>query len=504
MTAKYRFKTRPYKHQRAGVKFALRQFRQGLGVAFLFEPRTGKTKTAIDTLGALHLKHDVRRVLIIAPNRVLGTWVKEIHAHCPFMVQTIIWDKDERKTFALPKDLGPYDMQIVLVNFEAFGQPGHKLKSGRRSKADGRYKFRQVIKKWLDADKHAAAIVDEGHRIKNASGKVANMVVSMRPLFRYRMLLTGTPITKARRAHDIYMLWQWVNPQRFASWGPTLQAFQNHIGVFSRNMGFPVWRRADEEGMADLQEGLHEDAMVVRRQDCFDLPPSETRIIEVPLSKVTARHYDEMAEDMLTRLKTGEIVEASIPLVVTLRLQQLTSGFLGVPVKQGKKLVTVAHRVGREKLTALEDLLAEEIIEHEDKVVIAARFKLDLDDIEKLCGRLKLPSYSIRGGVSRRASDDALRAFARADSAAMIIHPLAGGVGIDLSTASNMIWYSLTPSWVDFTQANDRIALSRRSTTFTYIISPGTVDELTYQTLMNDGDVAKQILRKPELILRRK
>lgn len=471
------------------------------------EPRTGKSKATIDTLGILHLKYGVEKVLIVAPNRVLGTWVNEIHTHCPFNVNTIIWDVDGRKK-VLPRDIGPYDMQIVIVNFEAFSTPGRKTKSGRRSRASGRMKHREIIKKWLDDDPHAAAVIDEGHKIKSPSGKASNMIVSMRPLFRYRFLLTGTPITKAKRAHDAYMLWQWINPHRFGAWGYTAQAFRNHVGNWISSNGYPQWVGANEDGISDLQKGIHKDAIVVFRDECFDLPPKETRIIKVPL-KESGRHYDEMAAEMVTQLENGEIAEASIPLVVTLRLQQLTSGFVGIPKPSMKangeeQYVTVPRRVGREKLNALKELLEEEFVENEEKVVIAARFKLDLDDIEKLCRALKMPVYAIRGGMKRAASDDALKRFRKAPYAAMLIQPAAAALGIDLSTARHMIWYSLTSSYVDYTQACDRIALSPRSTTFTYLLGQGTVDELTYQDLLNDRDVSRHIMTRPKAILRRK
>lgn len=500
----YFFKTDPYKHQVRAIKKAMSQFRRDRGVGFLMEPRTGKTKATIDTLGILHLKYGVEKVLVIAPNRVLGTWVQEIHTHCPFNVQTIIWDVDGRKK-VLPRDLGPYDMQVVVVNYEAFSTPGRRTKSGRRSRASGRMKHRDIIRKWLDGDV-AACVVDEGHKIKNPSGKAANMIVSLRPEFKYRFLLTGTPITKAKRAHDAYMLWQWINPRRFNSWGPTASLFRNHVGKWISSNGFPQWVGPIEEGISDLQKGIHADSIVVFREDCFDLPPQNREIIRVPL-KESARNYDEMAEFMVTQIENGEIAEASIPLVVTLRLQQITSGFVGIPkpgmtAKGEEKYITVPRRIGREKLRALKELLEDRHVENEEKVVIAARFKLDLDDIEKLCRALKMPVYSIRGGMPRSASDDAIKRFKRAPYAAMLIQPAAASLGIDLSTSRHMIWYSLTPSYVDFTQACDRIALSPRTTTMTFMLGAGTVDELTYRDLLNDRDVSRHIMTKPRDLLR--
>lgn len=507
---KYRFRTRPYRHQVQGIRFAMRQFRKGLGVAFLFEPRTGKTKTTVDTLSILHIKHGVRRVLVICPNRVMGVWVRELATHSPLVIQTVVWDARTRRKGVLPSPSASCDMQVVITNFEAFGTPGRRTASGRRSRASGRFKHRKLIQRWLDGDDNAAAVIDEGHKLKSPSGKASNMIVGMRDMFYYRFHLTGTPITKARRAADIYMQWQWVNPRRFERWGGTYAEFRNHTGVWTMVDNIPVWRRARPQGMRDLQRGIHRDGLVIRRDECMDLPERlPDRIIHIPLSRATGKAYDEMAAEMVTQLENGEIAEASIPLVVTLRLSQITSGHVGImepDPRNPDKLISRAVRVGTEKYAKLKELLIEEVLEPEEPIVIVARFKPDLNAAERLCKTLGIPSWSIRGGVSRAATDDALRAFKRAAGSpcAMVVHPSAGGVGIDMSTASQMVWLSLTPSWVDYTQMNDRIALADKGTRSTYLLAPNTIDELVYRTLQHDGDVSKAILTRPNALLRRR
>jgi len=500
----YRFKTKPYAHQVQGVRFAFSQWGQGLGAAFLFDPRTGKTKTTIDALCALHQKHGVKRVLVVAPNRVMGTWVREFHLHAPLHIQCIVWDAKGRRR-ALPRSVSPYDMQVVIVNFEAFSTPGKRLPSGRRSRKTGRFATRDKVRQWI-GDTPAAAVIDEGHKIKAPSGKTAMAIVSMRDDFRYRLLLTGTPITKAHRAHDIYMQWQWVNPARFRRWGPTAEAFRNHVGVWRERQGFHMWVRERKGGMRDLHRGLHQDGMVVRREDCFDLPPRmPDRLIPVSLSARTRRVYDDMAETMIAEIKEGLIAEASIPLVVTLRLQQITSGFVGIrkPSEDSRgraKMVTETHRISTEKPDALREILVEEYLERDldEKVVVAAKYVLDLDDISRLCADLEIPLWTIRGKQTRVETDDAIHQFAKhRGMGVMLVQPDAASLGIDLSTAPHMIWYSLTSSWVNWTQTCDRIALSNQSTSYTYLQVPGSVDALLYESLLNDTNVARTIMTHP-------
>lgn len=505
---RYKFKTRPYRHQVGGIRFAFKQFAQGFGAALLFEPRTGKTKTSIDIASILYHTKGVRKVVIIAPNRVLGTWAREFHAHCPLVYEVIVWDAKERRKGPIRQPAGHLDLQIVITNYETFSTPGKRLESGRRSRSTGRFKNRQYLERWLDNDP-ALIVCDESHKLKNPSGKASNMIVGMRRLFSHQLILTGTPVTKARRAADIYMQWRLINPMRFQRWGATYEDFRLHTGVWTERNGFPQWLRAREHGLRDLQKGLHADGLVIKRSECFDLPATlPDRIVEVPL-RTSAKHYDEMAEHFITQLENGEIAEASIPLVVTLRLAQITSGHVGIlephPTNPDKQ-ISRSIKVGTEKLTALQELLEDEVIEKEEPVIIVARWRHDLDAIQKLCIRLKVPVTSIRGGMTRSATDNALRVFSqRAEQpAAMVVQPAAGGVGLDMRVAGHTIWYSLTSSYVDYVQMRDRNALHPNAVQHTFLLAPDTVDYLLYGTLLNDGNVAKQILSKPEILRRSK
>lgn len=503
---RYQFKTKPYRHQVDGIRFAFRQFNRGLGAAFLFEPRTGKTKTTIDTASILYHKQGVRKILVISPNRVLGTWVREFHTHCPLVHEAIVWDAKERRKGAIRQPAGHLDLQVVVTNYETFSTPGKKLASGRRSRTTGRFKHRDTIIKWLDGDP-ALIIVDESHKLKNPSGKASNMIVGMRRWFKYQLILTGTPITKARRAADIYMQWRLIAPNRFSEWGATYEDFRTHTGKWIEANGFPQWVGPREAGLRDLRRGIHQDGLVIHRSECFDLPATlPDRIVPVALT-TSAKHYDEMAEEMVTKLESGEIAEASIPLVVTMRLAQITSGHVGIlephPTNPNKQ-ISRPVKVGSEKLNALRELLEDEVLEKEDPTIVVARWKHDLDAIQRLCKRLGITTWSIRGGMDRSSTDDALRRFSQCSGqpAVMVVQPQAGGVGLDMRVAGHTIWYSLTPSYVDFTQMKDRNALHPNAVQHTFLIAPNTVDQLLYDTLQNDGDVAKTILKRPEVLLR--
>jgi SNF2 family DNA or RNA helicase len=490
---KYKFKTKPYAHQ---VRAIRRLFANGDGGELFMEPRTGKTKTTIDYASILATKGKIDKVVIVAPARVMHVWVKEFHTHCPLIVHVTIWDAKERRKGPPPPVRGTYDLNVVLMNYEAFSTPGRKLKSGRRSKANGRFKVRQHLRSWLHStDRQSLFVLDESHRIASPSGSAANMVVSMHRDAKYKLILTGTPVTKAKKQHDLYMQYKFRDPKRFGDIA-TADEFKQTFGRWIHDNGYPQWVGPRNQQM--LQERIHRTAVVVRRADCFDLPPKQTVIERVPLVK-SAPVYDQMAAEMVAKIiraKREHTVEASIKLVQGLRLRQITGG---VATTDEGQLI----RVGREKLDKLSEIM-EASAEHDEKLVVCGLFKADLAAIERMARlQFKLPTFVIKGGVSLDQTSRDLREFERLDGCGIyIVQPQSGSEGIDLSTAPHLAWYSLTPSWVKYTQMNDRIALSRTETTFTYLLGENTVDEVLYDTLQHDGEVARAILEKPEQLLR--
>ena len=496
MPRPYPFKRKPYEHQMDGLKFALKNKR----VALLMDPRTGKTKTAIDYLSALSLAGRLDRAVIVAPARVLDVWVQAFMDDCPVNYHIHIWDARARQQ-PPPKVNGVYDLSVILINYEAFSVSGPELKNAQgkvtgRSKKSGRYKTRQQIERWLEG-RSGAMILDESHKIKSPSGKTSTMIVSMRAFFEYRLILTGTPITKAKRAFDIYMQWKFLNPDRFKEW-PTAEIFRNHFGVWhDTKQGYKEFKRLQNEDV--LTERIHLDSFRVKRSDCFDLPPRSERFIRLDLNKSTAMAYDELAREMVAQIEHNQrthTIEATIALTLTLRLTQITGGFATTPEKN-------VLPVGREKLDALDGLF-EETLENDDKMVVAARFKPEMNAIVQLATKRRLPVYEVRGGLTREQTTENIKRFKDEPGAAVLVmQPQAGGVGIDLSSASHMVWYSLTSSWVDYTQSCDRIALSKKATTYTYLLAKGTVDDVLYDVLKDDGEVAESILKDPRKVLRK-
>lgn len=519
----YKWKRRPYAHQVAAVKSALKGLKKNGGFALLMEPRTGKTKTAVDIMSIYHEAGKLNRVLIVCPINAIEVWVDELRANSPCELRITIWDRHGRKHTDLPRR-GRDLLDVVIVNYDAFAVTG--VRRGKTS--TGRYWVRDMMRRWQPQ----MMVLDESHRIKNPSAKKTAMICSVawqerRPrnapryfeeLVPYRLILTGTVLTSRKRIFDIYSQWLFLNPNSPLMMDAlgnrhTLKTFKEQYGVFNTmatqtGHEYERWIRNKPGAEEMLKRLMHAEAFAVTRAECYDLPPRlPPQVIHVPLEQA-GPYYDEMAEEMIVQLKTGEITWAKIPLVQRLRLAQLTSGILRTePTPQHPKGRLI--RVSNEKLRYLEEILYD-IKEQEEKVVIGARFRPDIQGIRELCEKMKIPCFEVHGGIDaqrRRGKpserDQMVRGFKAAKGCAVFIgQPAAAAEAIDLRCAGTVIWFSLVPSWVQFTQFEDRAALNENGVRYIYLLADGTVDEIQYASLLEDSDIAARVTQSPDALRR--
>ena len=352
------------------------------------------------------------------------------------------------------------------------------------------------MKKAIQAWQPQLIVLDESHRIKSPSAKKSTAIHSLQQVPDYRVIMTGTVVTKSKRLFDVYSQWKFLNPARFG--GMTFGDFKTHYGKWLAKDKYSQWlgnRNEDE-----LHHMIHLDSFSVTREECYDLPKETHQIIPVDAEE-SAELYDQMAEDMVARIYTGEITEASIRLVQRLRLQQITSGLSkttpSLAYPEGRLVI-----IGAEKLRAIESRL-EDLMEMDEKVVIGALFKADIARLQAIAQKLKVPNFTIKGGMKAADKDYAWQQFPKIKGGAIFIgQPAAAGEAIDLSCASILQWYSLPASWVNYRQFSDRVALSDRPVFYEYFLMSGTVDYLMKEALDEDQDVGKMMISSPERLLR--
>ena len=453
----YPYKTEPFKHQ---TKTLQTLWRRGWGGGILFDPGTGKTKTALDFVGALYLYRRVRRVLVICPINAFSTWAEQPKIHCPpevpFAIEFLNGSRSVYKLYEL-ESYHPDRLRICVVNFETA------------------WRISKQLLKW----KPQVVIVDESHKIKSAATHKARGVHKFASA-PYRLILTGTVFTNSPL--DAYSQWRFLNPQRF---GKSYTKFRD---TYARMGGYGGYEIEEYINLNSLAQQIALDATVVKKEECLDLPPKLSQAVSIELRPNTKKLYRQMEKEMIAQL-AGVTITAQIVLTKLLRLSQMASGFV---TQDG-----VAHFIGTEKLEALADLLEDYCIEPRQKVVVFCRFIPSLMRIEEVLEELKIPFVTLRGGMSSKQRAEAQARFVKAKGSMVLLGQIeAAGISIDLSCSSTAIFYELDYSSDHHIQAQDRLhRIGQNSRVlYLYLMTKDTVDEDIRDSLSRNERITQAVL----------
>lgn len=455
----------PYRHQIEAYYYACGLFglppggtMQSRGCALLMEMGTGKTITSIAITGALSNAGRIRRVLIVAPLSILGVWEEEFQKFADFpYALAVLTGPGSRKLDTLRHMTGAV-LQVVVVNYESAWR----------------------MEKDLLAWRPDLIIADEGHKIKTHNIAASKAMHRLGAKAGYRLLLTGTVITN--RAIDVFSQFKFLNPAIF---GQSFYAFRSrYFDMVGYGNHTPVLKKSME---AELTEKLHSISFRATKAECLDLPEITDVIRQVELEPAAFRIYRGLVKESYAELSSGEVTAPNI-LTRLLRLSQLTGGFIG------NDETAAVEQVSAAKLSALEDILDGMTAEGK-KLVIIARFIPEIKAICKLLEKRGLRYSCITGEVKNR--DEQVSAFQNDPAVMAFVGQIAtAGLGITLTAASTMVFYSLDYSMSNFEQTKARIHRvgQRMPCTYLYLVARGTVDEKVLLALKNKADLARTLV----------
>ena len=322
-------------------------------------------------------------------------------------------------------------------------------------------------------------VADEGHKIKTHNISASKAMHRLGAKAAYRLLLTGTPVTN--QAIDLFSQYKFLEPAVF---GNSFYAFRNrYFDMTGYGNYTPVLRRSMEN---ELSQRMHAIAFRATKAECLDLPETIDIKRKVSLEPQAQRLYARLVRDCYAELKGSEITITNV-LTKLLRLSQLTGGFLG-----GDEGGT--EQVSKAKLDALEEIV-ESALEENRKLVVIARFVPELHAIRRMLESKGIRHSLIMGGVNDR--DEQVSRFQNDPDVKVFVGQIAtAGLGITLTAASLMVFYSLDYSMSNFEQAKARIhrAGQRMPCTYVYLLAEGTVDERVLKALESKANLAKTLV----------
>lgn len=422
------------------------------------EMGTGKTITSIAITGALYLSGNIRRVLVVAPLSIVGVWDEEFQKFADFKYSLSVLSGSGTKKAEELKCMAYPPLQVAVVNYESAWR----------------------LEKEIIAWNPDLIIADEGHKIKTHNISASKAMHRIGAKASYRLLLTGTVITN--KAIDVFSQYKFVNPAIF---GNSFYSFRNrYFDMTGYGNHTPVMKKNMEQ---ELMKRLHCIAFRATKAECLDLPEMTDIIRYVDLEPAAVKVYNDLVKESYAELGKSEVTVTNV-LTRLLRLSQLTGGFIGDDEGNAPQRISTA------KLSALEDIV-EQVLQEGKKLVIIARFVAEINAISKLLEKRGIGYSCIMGGVKDR--EEQVMAFQNDPNTQVFIGQIAtAGLGITLTAASTMVFYSEDYSMSNFEQAKARIHRvgQKENCTYIYLVAKGTVDEKVLEALRSKADLARTLV----------
>ena len=469
---KYKFKTKPYKHQYD----AFLKCKDRDSYALFMEQGTGKSKVIIDNIAYLFRNGKINTAVIAAPKGVYRNWLSsEYKVHMPDDVKEftdiVVWSPTETKTNIenLTNFLKPNNnLKFFIINIEALSTD----------------KGKNYLHRLLNSSK-AFFCIDESTNIKNRTARRTKACLKLGRLAKFRRILTGTPVTQGPLD-----LWSQVNFLDEYILQNSFYAYRNTFCVLKRRRisthsfdEIVGYQRLDQ-----LQEILDKHSFRVTKEECLDLPPKIKQIRQIDMTSPQKLMYTQLKKRAILELEQEKLVTA--PLIITriLRLQQILCGFV--------KYDDGTEEVIKGPNPRLEELL-NVLEETQGGVIIWATFRRTIQMIKealsKKYGASKVATYY--GETESEVRQEIVEKFQRGEIKYFIGQPRTGGYGLTLTNAKTVIYFNNTYDMEVRLQSEDRAHRIGQKDKVLYIdfVCPKTLDEKIIETLSNKKKLADQI-----------
>lgn len=395
------------------------------------------------TLMGLELAKHYNKTLILCPLSVIETaWIDDCKKFYPDMTIINCWrttKKERIKALNTKAD-------IYVMNYESF----------KILKAD-------IVKAGFDC-----MIIDESQVMKNMTSQITIEVLQMIEVISHRFVLSGTPTPNHNS--EIFPQMKFVEPEVFGN---------NYYGFLTRyfhqDMANPhIWYQTDEDKESYFGR-LREQSIFLKKEDCVDLPSKVFQIKQFELGKEQKKHYDNMIQNIKDNINEWSKFEFTAKLM---KLREIVSGFV-----IDKQNTIVEFDTVKDKLL---DSTLEEI--GDKQVIIWCQFQHEIETLAEKHGGVALTSKT-------KDRDDIIRQFKDGKIKRLFAHPKLLGKGVTFVNCSYNIYYSLSFSYEEYRQSQDRIHRIGQESKCTYIIFQGknTIDEKIYNCLQRKGNAVDEL-----------
>ena len=403
---------------------------------------TGTGKTLISLEIASHFK----KTLVLCPLSVIETaWIDDCKKFYPQMKIINCWSNTSDGRF----DLLDEEADVYVMNYESY----------------------KIVRNKIMKSNFDCMIVDESSCMKNMKSQITSMILGMINVIPHRFVLSGTPAPN--RFDEFFPQMKFVNPDIFGNnkYG-FLQTYSH------QSMKDPhVWYQTDED-KEKFNARLTEQAVFLKKEDCVDLPEKVFQVRRFEMASEQRQHYNELLNDIKSHINEWSKFEFTAKLM---KLREITSGFV---YTKDSSVITMDSN----KPKALAEIL-EEI--GNKQVIIWCQFQHEIKSLAEQFGGVALTSSSSK----TKERYEIIRDFRDGKIQYLFTHPSLMGKGLTFVNCTYNVYYSLSFSYEEFKQSQDRIHRIGQTNKCTYIImqAKDTIDEKIYSCLQRKESAVDEL-----------
>jgi SNF2 family DNA or RNA helicase len=426
--------------------------------AIFHEQGLGKSKIAIDIVLYWLQNNIVDYVIFVAKKGLVYNWKRELDAHTHLKCKVIGNDaKENRKAFTS-------SCNVILAHYESI-------------------KFEYERVKLFTESERVAIILDESTKIKNPYSAISKIFHSLAPLFKKRIILTGTPI--ANRPYDIWS--QIFFLDQGSSLGSDFAEFKKIFDLdkslsnsrISSDIDKFILMNTKNERQEEFETAINGLQSKIsnftirenKNSKHVDPLPTKTFIdIECEWEPVQFALYQKYITEFSATIKKGgvEIEDDSEEIIKRLlRLVQVTSNPL---------LLDDTYKNISGKEIQLDKLITT-ITNANEKVIVWTVFT---DNVNYLYNKYsEFNPVRIHGKLNMEQRNRSVEMFLKnPDCKILFASPGAAKEGLTLTVANHAIFYDRGFSLDDYLQSQDRIhRISQKKECFIYkLIMKNSID----------------------------
>ena len=422
-----------YKYQKDVINKALNN--EGYGL--FLDTGCGKT------ICGLEIAKHLGKTLILCPLSVIETaWVEDCNNFYPELKIVNCWGSSKSERIKLLNS----EADIYVMNYESF----------------------KILKHIISNMDFKCMIVDESSVMKNMKSQITTDIMSMIDIIPRRFVLSGTPNPNSNL--ELFPQIKFVQPELF---GISYLGWQ--ATYFTQDLANPHYWYQTDENKEKLFARLSEGSVFLKKEDCVDLPPKVFEVKRFELGKEQKKYYDDMIRDIQDNINEWSKFEFTAKLM---KLREIVSGF--VINKDGS---ITDFDTNKDKLleSAFEEI-------GDKPVIIWCQFQHEVDKLAEKYNGVALTSKT-------KDRDLIIRQFKNGEIKKLFTHPKLLGKGLTFVNCTYNIYYSLSFSYEEFRQSQDRIHRIGQDNKCTYIILQGknTIDEKIYNCLKRKGNAVDEL-----------